>query len=441
MTTILALTDSPARLRHLHPAGRTLHFPVRRLPPAQHTRARFLEQYAALTATHDLASVDVVVAEHAESLPLLHLMRRDGHCRPALMIPHTNPYPLHNLFYALLAAEHPHPGDLALCGSPSAAWAWHHVSGIRAEAVRAPDGARGRKDRGGCRDALGLPKDRTLLLHTGGFLDDGGLEPLLDGVRRLRRADPRVLLVLSMTQIDPPYYNRLAPRLRDVILFHRLEPSRTADLHSAADLYVSGATSVFDTYTSGPMEALARGIPVVVPRWGGAPSYIDDANGGLVAVEYLSRPRANPYEFARMDPEDFAAVCQRVLRRAPSEGRLSDRARQDTATRPLAEFVADLANLANLADRADRADRERVPELTAVAGTGRAVTPPRRSRPLTAERYPDPVRAVLDCYGLKETGDLLDRAGRLGLLDRSCPGEEALLRDLHHDLFGAARVG
>lgn len=420
MTTILALTDTPNDVRHFCDADTTLLFTIRPLPPGDHTYARFEQLYDVLRASCDLSSVDVVIAEHVESLPLLYFMRRDGYSCPALMIPHANPYPLHILFRFLLIAEYAHPGDLVICGSRNAARAYERLTGIRAENICTfgiGDAYRG-KDRAECRSALALPRDRKILLYTGRFMNDKGLESLLSGYRLLRRADPRVLLVMAVTHIDPPYYNRLAPGLGEAILFHRLERERTVELYNAADLFVSGSTSVFETYGKSPLEALACGTPAVVPRWEGFPHCVDEGNGGLVDVEYLSRPVANPFEFARMCAEDFAAVCGRVLDRTePWECRAPDWARYETTMKILPDVIAGMA------------------------AAGRTTTAPRGSHLLDVDRYPDSVRAVLDCYGLKETADLLHKADRLGLLDQSSPGEEALLRDLHHDLFGVTDAG
>uniref|UniRef100_UPI002F90B081 hypothetical protein n=1 Tax=Kitasatospora sp. NBC_01519 TaxID=2903576 RepID=UPI002F90B081 len=64
-----------------------------------------------------------------------------------------------------------------------------------------------------------------------------------------------------------------------------------------------------------PLEALACGISVVVPRWDGFPCFIGRGAGRLAHVEYLSQPQGNPYEFARMNDGHFAEVCRRVLDR------------------------------------------------------------------------------------------------------------------------------
>ncbi|MFJ9813970.1 glycosyltransferase family 4 protein [Streptomyces sp. NPDC101151] len=415
MPRVLALTDSPEDVRRFCPAEDTLLFRIRLLPPEEHTYERFAEIYRALKASCDLSRVDVVVAEYVESLPLLHFMRRDGYRPPALMIPHTNPYPLHILLYFLLVAARPHPADLVICGSRNAERAYRHVTGIPSGNICTfgiKDVYRTR-DRATSRAALGLPPQGRLLLYTGRFMNDKGLHALLSGYHRLRAEDPDVLLTMSVTHIDPPYFNRLAPLMRDVVLYHRLEKERTADLYNAADVFVSGATSIFETYGKSPLEALACGVPVVVPRWDGFPYFIGDDNGGLVDVEYLDQPHTSPYEFARMREDDFAAVVRRVLaRREPIPAGVPEWARYERTMKILPGVL----------------------ERMAAAGPAE----PGEPRPsLGSDRLPAPVRAVLDHYGLAapDDEDPLARADRLGLLTGSDPGERELLRDLHHEIF------
>ncbi|GLF96870.1 glycosyltransferase family 4 protein [Streptomyces yaizuensis] len=414
MTTILALTDSPDDIRRFCPPGDTLLFTTRVLPPGDHGYEHFEAGYRALKASCDLSTVDLVIAEYVESLPLLWFMRRDGYSCPALMIPHTNPYPLHILCYFLLIAEESHPADLVICGSPHACRAYEHLTGIRAEPICTFGISEVYRpaDRAACRAELGLPQDATVLLYTGRFMNDKGLDPLLEGYELLRRQDPRVLLALSTTHIDPSYYNRLAPRLRDAVVFHRLEKERTARLYAAADVFVSGATSVFETYAKSALEALACQVPAVVPRWDGFPHYVGDHNGGLVDVVYRDEPHSSPYEFARMDTRHFAEVCRRVLERRPVPTGVADWARYEHTMTVLPGVVERMAR------------------------AGRSTGPPSPARPIDPERHPASVRNVLRHYGLDRPGDPLRKADRLGLLGQREPGERGLLRALHHDLFG-----
>ncbi|MFJ5725507.1 glycosyltransferase family 4 protein [Streptomyces sp. NPDC093149] len=420
MTTVLALTDSTEDIQHFCPAGSTFVFRIRLLPAHEHTYEHFEEIYRSLKESCDLSTIDVVVAEYAESLPLLYFMRRDGYSCPALMIPHNNPYPLHILCYFLLVAAHAHPGDLVLCGSRHAQRAYEHLTGIPARALC----TFGISDvyrplpRDASRQHLVLPLDRTILLYTGRFMNDKGLEPLLTVARTLHKEDPRILLVLSATHIDPHYYNRLAGRMENVVLFHRLDKKQTANLYNSADLFVSCATSVFETYGKSPLEALACGVPVVVPRWDGFPYYVDDTNGALAAVKFLTEPVdpvANPYEFARVDVDDCAAACRRVLARpSPLAYEVPEWARYEHTMRTLPGLIEGMAQQHRHGPAPVRQEGPRLIDLA---------------------RHPKPVAALLEHYGLTDAGTLLQRADQLGLLNQTDPGEQRLLRNLHNELF------
>ncbi|BDM70219.1 hypothetical protein HEK616_37060 [Streptomyces nigrescens] len=416
MPKVLALTDSSEDIKNFCTEADTLFFRIRPLPAAEHTYDRFQEMYRKLKESCDLSSVEVVVAEYVEAVPLVYFMRRDGYHCPALMIPHSNPYPFNLLFYFLLLAGHAHPADLVICGSQNAARAYEHFTGIPAANI-CTFGIKDvytRQDKTECRELLGLPRDRDILLYTGRFMNDKGLCSLLSGYRRLREERPSALLVMSVTHIDPPYFNRLAARMEDVIVFHRLEKRQTVSLYNAADLFVSGATSIFETYGKSPLEAMACGVPSVVPRWDGFPYFINDTNGALVDVEYLTHSNDNPYEFARMSESHFVMKCQEVLSHSEA-------------------FAPQVPEGA----RYERT-MEVLPGVLERMAAKRAAGPVRTgSQEIDKSRYPESVVAVLDHYGLVKCEDLLSKADRLGLIDRSTRGEETLLRNLHHDMFMA----
>ncbi|MDA3643109.1 glycosyltransferase family 4 protein [Saccharopolyspora indica] len=414
MSRVLALTDAPDDVERFCRGRELMLFRIGQLLPEQHDFTAFEQQYQKLKSACDLSTIDLVIAEYIEALPLLYFMRRDGYHCPALMIPHTNPYPLNILFYFLLIAQHPHPGDLVICGSANAASAYRHITGIPAANI-CTFGIKniyrpGDRDR--ARSNLGLPADRPILLYTGRFMNDKGLAPLLAGYHRLRAADPELLLVMSTTHLDTRYHNQLAAQLEHVVRFQRLDRAQTVDLYNAADVYVSGATSIFETYGKAPLEAMACGLPVVVPRFDGFPYYVNDTNGALVDVDHHPQPCFTPYDFAVMNVEDFTVKCRQVLDRGtPPQHHVPDWATYDHTMEVLTELVGEL--------------------LQHPRRTGEAEP----SRKIDTTAYPDPVRRLLDHYELTCTDDLVHRAGHLGLIDRRQPGDTGLLRALHDEIF------
>lgn len=414
MKRVLALTDAPDDVRIFCQDSELLLFRIEQMPANQHSFAFFEQVYRKLRESCDLSSVDLVIAEYTESLPLLYLMRRDGFSCPALIIPHTNPYPLNILCHLLLVAETAHPGDLVICGSTNAATAYERVAGIPARNI-CTFGIKNiyrPGDQAAAREHLGLPAGRPILLYTGRFMTDKGIGPLLAAYHRLRSHTPEALLVMSMTHVDTVLYNQLAAQLEHVVQFQRLDRRDTVSLYNAADLYVSGATSIFETYGKAPLEAMACGIPAVVPRWDGFPYFVGEHNGALAAVEYTENPQTSPFDFARVRAEDLAEQCHRVLAR----GRLRDYRVPAWATYDETMVVL----------------REVVDELTAHP---RQFVPVDDTAELCHERYSPAVRAFLAHYGLKTVADLVSRATELGLVDRREPGDQAVLRALHDEMF------
>jgi glycosyltransferase involved in cell wall biosynthesis len=159
-----------------------------------------------------------------------------------------------------------------------------------------------------------LPDAARILLYTGRLMDDKGIRELIEVVALVRQTLPEVRLVLSSTHIAPAYYNSLAAGLQDAVLFYRLERTRMADLYAAADIFVSCATSVFETYGKSPLEAIAAGVPVVLPRWNGFPHYAGPENGLLAKVACFDQPLETPFQFAQVDLRDFADKCLQALR-------------------------------------------------------------------------------------------------------------------------------
>lgn len=411
---VLALSNSAEDVRNFCDGHELYLFKIRQLPPGEHDFRRFEEIYHNLADSLDLGSVDLVVAEYIESLPLVYFMRRAGYYCPALIIPHTNPYPFNILFYFILLSENRHPGDRIICGSENAARAYREVTRIPARPI-CTFGIQDiyqRTDQVASRRQLGLPQDRQILLYTGRFMNDKGIAQLLAGYHRLRSEMSDVLLVMSATHIDDDYYNDLAAELADVVLYRWLDRSRTVDLYNAADVYVSAATSVWETYGKAPLEALACGIPVVVPRWDGFPYFVNGTNGALVEVEYFPEHRSSLFEFAQANVIDFADKCRLVLESRPD----------------LECFVPNWGTYKHTVE----ALTALISEMVMYEGS-HAAHPAEQIDP---ERYSPAVQDILKHYHMGTISQLLEKAHRSGFIDQSCVDNEALLRGLHHEIFG-----
>jgi hypothetical protein len=99
---------------------------------------------------------------------------------------------------------------------------------------------------------------------------------------------PDLQIVLASHVIDEPYVATLRRELGPGCGVHIIErPHREdlADLYCAADVFVTAATSHFETFGRAPAEALACGTSVVAPSYDGFAEVLDQPGGSLVGVE------------------------------------------------------------------------------------------------------------------------------------------------------------
>ena len=313
---ILCLSDAMEDMQHFTQDYQVDFFEIEQISPVEYTEIYFKELYGTLKSDVDLSAIDLIVAEYVESLILVNLLRVDGFICPAIFIPHTNPYPLDIFCYFLLNRLLSHPEDLVLCGSNNAAQAYRRLLGINAKSICTfgmKDLHSNRIDKATAREHLGLPMNEELLLYTGRLMEDKGINELCEAIALVRIERPNVRLVISATHIESGYYNLIAPKLKDAILFYRLRREDLVRLYNSADLYVSCATSIYETYGKSQLEAIAAGLPVIVPEWDGFPHYINSSNGLLARVDFFEGPYQSPFQFCKVDIDDFSKKCIAAL--------------------------------------------------------------------------------------------------------------------------------
>ena len=133
----------------------------------------------------------------------------------------------------------------------------------------------------GLRERHGLGPDDVVVLSTRSWEELYAVPLVIEGVARARDADPRLRLVLAGE-------GSLADTIRDQIDTRglapvtvtpgRLDPAGVRDWLRAADVYVGAATS--DGTSLSLLEALACGVPAVVPDLGGNPEWVDGVVAG-----------------------------------------------------------------------------------------------------------------------------------------------------------------
>lgn len=416
MTNILSLSDSLTDIKNFVKDANLYFFQIEQLDPDEHSFDNFRDIYFKLRKSVDLSTIDLIIAEYVEAIPLVYFMRKDGFFCPSIFIPHTNAYPLNILFYFLLVSHFSHPNDVILCGSMQAAKGYTQLLGIRALPL-CTFGIRNSYQPGDkflARTKLGLPQEDKLLLYTGRFMNDKGLVQLLDVYERVRERIGNVSLILSVNHIDPVYYNQLAPRLRNSILFYRLRPDEIELLYQSADLFVSTAISIFETYGKSPLEAISSGVPAILPRWDGFQYYITPENGSLANVIYTGHVEEAPYSFAIADVDDFVEKCCKWLQKDTISVTITlpDWAYYDHTMATLSKIACDLAS----------------PTKLFYQKTG-------ISQNLNFFKYPAIIKKICSYYDIQSSDDVEIKAERLGLINRENPGDLELLHELHDVLF------
>ena len=168
------------------------------------------------------------------------------------------------------------------------------------------------------REALGLAESATVLLYAGRLSREKNIPLLMDSFRKLRvemGADCHLALIgggMMRDDLEKEARKGLQGRLH--LMPHVQSRSVLATMLAGADVFVH--PNEREPFGIGPLEAMACGVPVVLPNEGGVMEYAHEGNSWPVA------PR----------PEAFAAAIQDALRRGPSRTAKTDEARK-TAVR------------------------------------------------------------------------------------------------------------
>jgi alpha-1,6-mannosyltransferase len=142
----------------------------------------------------------------------------------------------------------------------------------------------------------GAAPEAALLVGVGRFAFEKRWDVVLDAFARVRDAMPAVLVLVG----DGPERARLERRALPGVRFLGFEPERPklAALLASADVLVHGCP--YETFGLGVAEAVASGLPVVVPDAGGASESADPRSAEL---------------YESLDAEACAAAVVRLLAR------------------------------------------------------------------------------------------------------------------------------
>ena len=156
--------------------------------------------------------------------------------------------------------------------------------------IHCDDFAANAEARAAARAALGLAEDEVLALYTGrlSFHAKAHPDPMYRGLEEAaRRAGVRVALLQcgwfandGQRRAFEESAATAAPRVRALFSDGR-DPAARAVAWAAADLFVSLADNIQETFGLTPLEAMASGLPVVVTDWNGYRDTVRDGIDGM----------------------------------------------------------------------------------------------------------------------------------------------------------------
>ncbi|HEY0552638.1 MAG TPA: glycosyltransferase family 4 protein [Thermoanaerobaculia bacterium] len=246
-----------------------------------------LDRCLEIAASHG-GRFDCVIGECTGAFLWHALFRLAGDETPFVIIPRFNHcYPIH-AYSVLLSSQLRRPGDRLYTGCVAASRPFSrfgfrcepsYLPGVDLERFSALPAARA-----DLRARLDLPAGHDVLLYTGRLAADKHVLELMDVFSRVKRSR-RATLVICYNFFDQPYLDRCEARARalgDVRLICRPSLQTLVEHYNAADLFVSAAVSVHETFGRSPVEAMACGTPPVVAEYNGFRETVTPETGFLV---------------------------------------------------------------------------------------------------------------------------------------------------------------
>lgn len=175
------------------------------------------------------------------------------------------------------------------------------------------------RDRHAARDALGLPRDRPIVVSVGGFVADKGHELVLDLLPALRRVHPGLIYVAvgnpggGESRLRSIERRIAAEGLNDCVRLAVARPhDEIAQWLAAADAFCLATAR--EGCSNAILEALACGVPVVTTRVGGNADLIRDGVNGFLVPYFDASAFAEAILAALSRPWDRQAIAQQAAR-------------------------------------------------------------------------------------------------------------------------------
>lgn len=231
---------------------------------------------------------DLIIGECTGGFVWNFLFRYLGDNTPFAIIPHYNQIQIEHLFLLLLSSQMASTNNLVFSGSISAARPYQFFNfptspifpfGINVDRYNK------KLNKTDLRIKLGLGVYDNILLYTGRVDQDKNIIELLLAFHKLKKDTPAKLIICFNAHSNQNYLEDcliLARAIGDVYFFDNPHPDILIEFYNAADLFVTTAISMFETFGRSPLEALACGIPVVAPKYNGFRETVPDFCGELV---------------------------------------------------------------------------------------------------------------------------------------------------------------
>lgn len=147
-------------------------------------------------------------------------------------------------------------------------------------------------DRREARAVLGIPQDAEVVLYLGRLSESykGDLEPLIRAFSYLAPRYPHAALIIAGQDVSGAYKRSLEELSRvlelnsSVRFIINFPPYAKRLIYSAADIFVSPADNIQESFGIAILEAMASGLPVVASNWSGYRDLVIEGETGFLVA-------------------------------------------------------------------------------------------------------------------------------------------------------------